>query len=135
MRACSCANTFSNTGIPSCVLEIKDTKKLIMVPTYGSAGTRNKIAAADSLNTAWFQAKIDATDALDRWYPLPLMEYVENTKAETVYETPPSGTKYPVAEGLRSFKAAFMMSLVDVTFLDKLSALGCNEVSVFEIDS
>lgn len=135
MRPCNCANTFSNTGIPSCVLEIKDTKKLIVVPTYGSDGTRNKIATADSLDTAYFQAKIDATDPLDRWYPLPLMEYVENTKAETIYETPPSGTKYPVSEGLRSFKAAFMLSDVDVTFLGKLSALGCNDISIFEIDA
>ena len=133
MKPCNCATTFSNTGTPSCMLAIKDTRKLIIVPTYGSDGSLNKIAAGDTLNQTYFDNKINAVDPLDRWYPLPLLKYVEDTKAENNYETPPDGSKIFVSEGIRSFKAAFMFT--SITFLSNLKAFGCNKISVFEIDA
>jgi hypothetical protein len=133
MKACTCATSYANTGKPDCTVELKDTRKLIVVPTYGSAGTLNKIATGNILNASYFTGKYNAADPLDRWYPLPLLEYVEDTKAEINYETPPSGTTYPISEGIRSFKASFMFG--DTIFLTKLNAFNCNDISVFEIDS
>lgn len=64
---CNCAsNGMNNTGY-ACVPIFYSTKMIMLVPTYKSDGTKNYIASTDTLNQAYFDAKINNADAAQRW--------------------------------------------------------------------
>ena len=60
---CNCSLSLSNTGIPSKQSIAAVTKKLIFVKLYADDGTRNSIASTDTLDDAYFSAKVNNADA------------------------------------------------------------------------
>ena len=134
MGQCNCTiSTWGNTGSPSCEILEGVTRGLIFVSMETSAGTANKIATGATLNKAYFDALINNSDPTARWYPVRNLENVEDVRAEAIYETPPSGYKYKIKDGVRSFKAMAMKK--SFVFLSKLEQLGCNDIGVYRIDS
>ena len=102
MKTCNCiSNTLGNTGVPACDVVEGVTRGLIFVSMETSAGVANKIAAGATLNTAYFNALINNTDTTARWYPVQGLEFVEETRTETEFETPPSKIKYKIRNGVR----------------------------------
>jgi len=134
MAQCNCTiSTWGNTGSPSCEILEGVTRGLIFVSMETSAGTANKITTGATLNKAYFDALINNSDPTARWYPVRNLENVEDVRAEAIYETPPSGYKYKIKDGVRSFKAMAMKK--SFVFLSKLEQLGCNDIGVYRIDS
>ena len=133
--ACSCLNLIGNTGLPSC---LKDPKRIaggILVPTFNSLGQLNQInKATDTLDQAYFDAKINAVDPLDRWYPLPALKEVVPVRAESNFKTLSDNSTIFVSEGKFSFSAQ-MFGLMP-KFTGNLKSGQCTQMSIilFDID-
>lgn len=131
MANCICNNARKNTGVTNCKSLFFAPKKSIFVPTYKDDGTRNKIAAADVLNAAYVTGKLNASED-QRWYPTPNFENGTITQADPTYETPKSGKKFLVSEGITSVVAEFFEQ--ELKYLEKLKDKKCGSWSVFQID-
>jgi hypothetical protein len=132
MKMCDCSASYANTGLPDCKTLMAVAKRMILVPTYDSTGVRNKIAAGDVLNAAYFTALINQADKTKRWYPLPEIVNVEDSRSEPVMETLADGKKIFVNDGPRAFKA--LMIKQPAQFKAKLDQWRCLGVSAFFVD-
>lgn len=92
-----------NFGAATCRNPMQIAKRLIFVPEIGSAGTENKIATAAGVTKSALQALFDDADKLDRYYPTPLLENVENVRGDTTFHEFNSGAKLRVKEGTKHF--------------------------------
>ena len=131
--ACKCDVGLGNTGTPSCQPIATVAKKLIVVPTYDSTGVKNSITIGDTLDEAYLTAKINAADASQRWFPLPLMENVTQERAETITEVSGSGSIARIRDGVRTFSGEMWKQ--SPTFLGQLLDAQCVDISVFVIDT
>jgi hypothetical protein len=132
MRNCDCNLGFSNTGYADCKNLFSVTRKLIFVPTFDSTGARNFIAPGDTIDAAYFAAKLNETDPYKRWYPTGLLENVEDVRAEPVMETLASQKKQFIQDGIRTFKAWWVKE--SNVMVGKLMSLQCKDFSVYKID-
>lgn len=132
MITCECDNTFGNTGKPSCDPIFAQPHKAFLVPKYGSDGTLNFIDLTETLNAAYFAAKINAADPLDRWYPLPTLKNFNGEKGDATYETFDDDTKSYVRDGIRSVSALIPKS--SEAYMSKLATYTCQEFGMFMID-
>lgn len=132
MANCVCNNARKNTGVARCKSLFYAPKKIIFVPTWADAGTKNKIAAADTLNSTYITTKLNAADDI-RWYPLPLMENAVINVAEPIFETPKSAKKYLVSEGITSVTAELFEQ--ELKYLDKLKDKNCGDWSIYLVDN
>jgi hypothetical protein len=133
MANCVCKNARKNTGVTSCKALFYAPKKTIFVPTYDSDGVRNKIATGDTLDSTFYNGKINETDASQRWYPLPLLENGVINQAEPTFETPKSGKKYLISEGITSMSLELFEQ--ELKYLSKIKDKNCGEWSVFVVDN
>jgi hypothetical protein len=129
--SCTCNNARKNTGVTSCKSLFYALKGGIFVPTYKDDGTRNKIAAADTLNAAYVTALLNQTEDA-RWYSIPKIENGTINQAEPSYETPKSGTKYFIAEGVTSVTMELFEQ--ELKYLDKLKDKNCGSWSIYPVD-
>lgn len=132
MRACNCNLSFANTGSANCRLLMAVTRKLILVPTFDSTGVRNKIAAAATINAAYYSAAINNADTTKRWYPTGLIDNIEDVRAEPILETLNSQKKLFVQDGIRSFKG-IIVEESNIT-LAQYEKFMCKDFSAFIID-
>jgi hypothetical protein len=136
---CNCAsNGMNNTGY-ACVPIFYSTKVIILVPTYKEDGTRNYISSGTTLNQAFFDAKIAATTAAgERWYPLPQLKNVEDTRGDNLYETFDDLSTVFIQEAVRTFKG-------EITVLPEIGAVSpqlkgtiesarCTSMSAYYVD-
>ena len=132
--ACTCNTAGGNTGVPFCSPLQGVMHSLIIVPKYANDGTLNAIDLAnDTLDQAYFTGKINEANEKDRWYPLPFMENVENTRAEALNETANSGNIYRIKQGVRTLTGAFFKQ--PAQYLARLEKWLCIDFGVYEIDS
>jgi hypothetical protein len=124
--------SYANTGVPDCKTLMAVAKRTIFVPTYDSTGVRNKIAAGDTLDAAYFTALINQADKTKRWYPLPEIVNVEDARAEPIMETLADGKKILVSDGPRAFKA--LMIKQPTQLKAKLDQWRCLGVSAYFVD-
>jgi hypothetical protein len=131
--SCLCDYSLSNTGTPSKQGIAAVTKKLIFVRMVDDAGNRNSVDVSDTLDAAFFEALTRAQDPSARWYPTPEVKNVEDTRAETVFETYTDGSNAKVREGIRSF----MGVMIDMgpVFLSKLQGFACEKMGVYFVDA
>lgn len=131
--ACSCIKLIGNTGLASC---LKDPKRIaggFFVPTYNSSGALNQInLASDTLNQTYFDAKISAANALDRWYPLPELKEVVPVRAESNFKTLSDNSTIRVSDGKFSFSAQMFGSAPK--FTSKLKSGQCTDMSIYLFD-
>ncbi len=131
--SCLCDYSLSNTGTPSKQGIAAATKKLIFVRLYDDAGNRNSVDATDTLDAAYFLALTRAADPSARWYPTPEIKNVEDTRAETVFETFTDGSNAKIREGIRSFMG--LMINMGPVFLSKLQGFACEKMGVYFVDA
>jgi len=131
--SCKCNVGLGNTGTVNCEPIATVAKKLIVVPTYNDAGVKNSITIGDTLDEAYLTGKINAVDASERWFPLPVMENVTQERADSITETSGSGKIAFIREGARSFFGE--MWKMSPTFLGKLKEARCTDISVFVVDA
>lgn len=99
----SLCKELKNLGAATCKNPMQIAKRLIFVPELGSAGTENKIATAAGVTKTALQALFDAANKSDRYYPTPLLENVENVRADAkIYEFN-SGNKVLISKGIKHF--------------------------------
>lgn len=104
------------------------------MPLVGSTGEINKIDDVASLDLALLTEKMNAPDPLDRFYVLPLMENVENIRAETVFFEWNSGQKVRIRQGARTFTASLPNDNTDTSLLKRLQAWYGQAFGVYIID-
>lgn len=132
MSFCNCNYGLGNTGLPGCESLQSVTRKLILVPLYKSDGTRNSIAKTDVIDEAYLIARLNDVNESARWYPTPEVDNVENTKADSLFESLNSGKNVFIQEGVRSFSGVFIKQ--GPTFLGKLKTGRCVDFGVYMID-
>ncbi len=133
MESCACDTGLSNVGYPGCSPVITVARALYVVPTFDSTGVKNKITVATEIDDAYLTARFNDPDKSKRWYPLQKLETVTPTRAETVYETAPSGRKGRIKSGVKTWVADKWEG--GPVLKKKLDSIRCNDVSVFIIDS
>lgn len=134
MSFCNCNTGLSNLGTPGCQSLQSVTRRLIFVPLYKSNGERAAITLAEAatINEAFLAAKLNAVLPADRWFASPLIDNVEDTKADSVFESLNSGANIFVQEGARTFTGVFVKQ--SPTFLGKLKSGRCIKLGVYVVD-
>lgn len=79
--------------------------KLIAVKTYDSTGAKNAISLSATLNQAFFDALVNNADLTKRWYPLPEMKQIVDTRADNQYFDFDDNTQKFIREGVRKCTA------------------------------
>lgn len=133
MKSCKCENlTLSNSGTPDCQSLMSYAEMPILVPKYGSDGEINRIDLSDTLNQAYFTAKVNAADPRDRWYPFPRVKDAVSTKGESVFKTYTDNSKKKIRDGVRSWTMLFPEETPQL--LKQMEAWGCNEFGLLIAD-
>ena len=134
MAACECSSGNSNTGIVSCKAMMSVTRKLIVVQKYDSTGARNGIdvSGVTTLDQAYVTALINQTDATKRWFPLPKVDNVEDTKGDSKTETANSDEVFFISEGARTFTGVMFKETPQS--LAQVKAMRCVDNAVFIVD-
>lgn len=133
VQVCDCNFTMANTGT-DCTPMMEVTKKLYYVPVYNSAGTRNFISLAATLDAAYLTARLNDIDPSKRWYPLPDMKDIHDTRGDAIYETFPDRSEVYIAPGVRQFDGVIVGRDGNTTLLSKIETARCGEMGVFCID-
>ena len=120
------------TGTGACPYLMQIARRLVFVPKYDSNGDLNNFASPDEVTKANIQAKLDETDPLDRYYALPLMENVEDIRAETTFFEWNSGQKIRIKQGSRTFTAALPDG--DPQFQKRLQSWYGQDFGVYIVD-
>jgi len=132
--ACKCDVGLGNVGTPNCQPIATVARKLILVPIYKDDGTKNYFEiGVDALDQSWFDAKVNNADASQRWFPLPQMENITQERAESIFETAPSGVTAKIREGAKSFSGEVWKQ--SPTFLGKLKEASCIAFGVYVVDN
>lgn len=131
--SCNCGTGLGNTGLASCLAELKEVVSLIAVQTYKEDGTFNRIATSQTINEAFVTALINSADTSERWYPLANLENIGGERADSVFNTSNAGTKKFVKKGVRNFTAEVWSG--GVALLNKIEGNRCVEFSVYQVDA
>ncbi len=132
MEVCDCNVGLSNTGRPGCVPIQAVTSSLILVQMKNNAGVKNGIDLSVAL-PVWSDL-INATDASERWFPLPPFEDVTLPKADSQFAEAASGRKAKLRQGKRSFAGDLWEEDSSPTMLGKLEAAGCVDFGIYIVD-
>ena len=134
-NVCVCSEGLGNTGTVACLGDVKNTKKIFVVPTFDSTGVKNGFAISATLDAAFLTARLNDTDINKRWRPVDDLENVTDTIADSVFETAASGRKSFIKEGVRSFVAELWGAAVACSeYLGILKKMHCTDMSVYLLD-
>lgn len=128
--ACECNLSLSNLGTPGCQPIMGETKKLAFIPTYANDGTKNTIDST-AITASTITDLINHADPSKRLYIAPLVQNVEDVRADPVLEEDNAGNTYFIKDGKRTFTGVFFKQ--STTFLQKLEAAECGTISVYFI--
>ena len=133
---CTCAGTsYGNTGVDGCGTIGKTPYNIIIMPKYSALGVENVIDLVSPTIGADLKTKcLAVTPATSRLFPLPFAENFQITKSETIYETGPSGNKYKIKDGIRSYAFELVDKNASVRLLENLKKFGCSEMVYFVVD-
>jgi hypothetical protein len=133
---CTCAGTsYGNTGVDGCATIGKTPYNIIVMPKYSASGVENVIDLTSATIGDMIKTKcLATTPATSRLFPLPFAENFQITKSETIYETGPSGNKYKIKDGIRSYAFELVDKNASVRLLENLKKFGCSEMVYFVVD-
>lgn len=129
---CACNGTLQNTGFPDSQRLISAGAKLIGVRLYADDGTRNKIASTDTIDDAYILALVANEDASKRWYPLPQLKNVDDTRGEPITESFNDGSTAITTKGVRTF-AGKMVGMAPA-YKSKVDSLACYDYGYYVVD-
>lgn len=127
--ACLCGTGMNNTGLVTCIKGFKKTTGFLIVPILANDGTRNSI---DLSTTIDMTAKVQHIDPSKRFYPVNDLKDVELPTAESRFETAKDGSKFKLADGIKSFKATIYEA--GSMFASKLQGVSCEKYGVYLYD-
>ena len=127
--ACLCGTGMNNTGLVNCIKGFKKTTGFLIVPILANDGFRNSINLSPGIN---LQNKVKHTDPSSRFYPVNDLKDVELPTAESRFETAKDGSKFKLADGIKSFKAVIYEA--GSMFASKLQGVSCEKYGVYLYD-
>lgn len=127
--ACLCGTGMNNTGLVTCIKGFKKTTGFLIVPILANDGTRNSIDLSVAID---MDAKVKHLDPSKRFYPVNDLKDVELPTAESRFETAKDGSKFKLADGIKSFKAIIYEA--GSMFASKLQGVSCEKYGVYLYD-
>lgn len=127
--ACLCGTGMNNTGLVTCIKGFKKTTGFLIVPILANDGTRNSIDLSTAIN---MDSYIKNVDPSKRFYPVNDLKDVELPTAESRFETAKDGSKFKLADGIKSFKAVIYEG--GSMFASKLQGVSCEKYGVYLYD-
>lgn len=127
-----CNTVINVTGTAPSICQMRTARRPVLVPKYAADGSVNRFDSAAAVTKAAFQAKLDETDPLDRFYALPLLEEVEDVRADPEFQEYSSKRKSFLMDGVRSFKA--LMPDGDPQYLGRINTWLNHDFGVFMFD-
>lgn len=127
--ACLCGTGMNNTGLVTCIKGFKKTTGMLIVPILANDGTRNSIDLSAAIN---MDDKVKNLDPSKRFYPVNDLKDVELPTAESRFETAKDGSKFKLADGIKSFKAVIYEA--GSMFASKLQGVSCEKYGVYLYD-
>jgi hypothetical protein len=127
--ACLCGTGMNNTGLVTCIKGFKKTTGMLIVPILANDGTRNSIDLSAAINMDSYVKHIDPSK---RFYPVNDLKDVELPTAESRFETAKDGSKFKLADGIKSFKAVIYEA--GSMFASKLQGVSCEKYGVYLYD-
>jgi hypothetical protein len=132
MASCTCTLTNANTGTPNKQPIEKVGKKIYLQQLIADDGTVNEIDCAGTLDQAALDALINNADDSKRLYPLPLIDNIEDVRADAILETLNSGQNIKVQDGTRTFTGVIVSQ--GPVFLGQLENWSCGKFGAYAID-
>ena len=127
--ACLCGTGMNNTGLVTCIKGFKKTTGFLIVPILANDGTRNSIDLSTAIN---MDSYIKNVDPSKRFYPVNDLKDVELPTAESRFETAKDGSKFKLADGIKSFKAVIYEG--GSMYASKLQGVSCEKYGVYLYD-
>ena len=124
--------TLKNSRGDLCPSIMDIAKRLIIVPEVDNAGAQNKFATASLVTKSALQAKFDNADKDSRFFPLSIIENVEDVRAEPTFFEFNSGRKSKIKDGTRTFTS--FIPFQGSEYLGKLEEWSCSKFGVYVID-
>ena len=129
---CQCTLGKENTQGNTCPDLSQIAARIIIVPKYNAAGAVNEIANVAGITKSALQAKFDANDIDDRWFPLTEFKNVVEAKADSIFQEFTDRTKVLIDEGKRNFEGHIISQ--GSILLGKLKSWACQEFGIYVID-
>jgi len=126
-------NGLTNTGgnPKNRAFDFKQLRRIILVPKYNSSEVLNTLANVAGVTKAALQAKFDAANINNRYFPLPPMKNVEFVRGEsTKYAWADDSVTY-IKQGIKTFKAMFDVSDVGPALLKRLQSWRACDFGMF----
>lgn len=120
------------SGVGTCPFNLQILRRIVLVPLLDSNGDVNSEANVSTLTKAYLQGKFNENESLDRYYSLPLMENVEQPRAETTFFEYNSGNKARIKQGTRTFTG--LMPDSDPQFLGRMQSWYNQDFGFYGID-
>jgi len=124
--------TLSNSRGDLCPSIMDIAKRFIVVPEVDGSGAKNELANVAAVTKSALQAKFDAADKDDRYFPISILENVEDVRSEPTFFEFNSGRKAKVKEGTRTFTG--YIPFQGPEYLGKLEAWSCAKFGVYVVD-
>ena len=124
--------TLSNSQGDACPSILDIAKRIIIVPEVDGSGAKNELANVAAVTKSALQAKFDAASKDDRYFPLSILENVEDVRAEPTFFEFNSGRKAKIKEGTRTFTG--FIPFQGPEYLGKLEEWACSKFGVYVID-
>lgn len=133
MTNCTCTNSGQNLGSPTCVESMKYAQGFLIATLVDDAGADNYIPSGTTVNDAYIVARLNDTDASQRWYYLPnVKNAVIGERGDDVFESFEDGSQTFIEEGVAS--TSFILAAQSTTMVGKLKSHRCNKNGFMWID-
>ena len=129
---CTCSSSPLNTGVPNTQRPIGIAYRLAFVYLKANDGTLNAITSTDTLNQAFFTAKVNEDDVSKRWYPIGPFVNVEDTREDATFEEYNDGTRAAVRQGRRTFTGMILDHFGK--YLGVVDSFSCQSIGAYIID-
>lgn len=129
MGACA---TLQNSRGDKCPSIMSIAKRLILVPELDHAGAKNDFDLVGDVTKSALQTKFDHAEKLARYYPISILENVEDVRSDAEFFEFNSGRKSKVKDGIRTFVG--FIPFQGSEYMGKLEDWACNKFGVYIID-
>ena len=124
--------TLSNSQGDACPSILDIAKRIIVVPEVDASGAKNELADVTAVSKSTLQGKFDEADKDNRYFPLSILENVEDVRVEPTFFEFNSGRKAKIKEGTRTFTG--FIPFQGPEYLGKLEDWACSKFGIYVID-
>lgn len=125
---------FQNTGQNYCAYLAKVANRIILVPEFDGSGTKNELANEAGVTAAALQALFQNAAIKSRYYPVPVMEQVEEERAENELFEYESGNSVKIKDGAYQFKGLIPFGAGNPKLLGRLKDWEGQDFGCYIID-